>query len=794
MFKRVTIVALVVAAFVLVMAVPAMAFNGYRADYTVTSACAGCHGETPFLGAPVIVPEWAETGHGENEAYEEVKDRAVNGSVCQGCHTSNFDPAKALPTPTATTTAVAPAPAATNVAWGVDQSQVGTPQSMGEAPWSDNNIGCSSCHYGAGPVSELDGRDVNDTAHMAPYGELANADICGACHSRYSYTTSTFSVTPIPYVRLDGAGDPIPNPTPTSLIQPQMALGYPMLGSPAPSPATGWNPAAPLSDYLNIPTSGWSPTPNPAATSAGFGRLSTFWNVDGVDTLWQQVTHEGASGQYPEWANEGHADALTGLTGQAFWGFLPEDTQKECLECHSTDYRIMKEAGKNPKVADAKYGITCVGCHAPHNAGTIRGVWDKATRAQLNNDASLKGNGSNLCTECHNGEIPEGTQASPGTEIHHPMKEMMDGYGAIDVSAFPSVHKGKCIQCHMPPTYFQRGGVQRGANHTFTIIQPKDAVEASPVPVTTAVATATASPSGTVTVTTRVTWDTMPYSACSTCHNQNTNPSPKPVATVSATPSPSASPLRVNVTIDQMADGAQIYSPNTNTWSPGGDKALWLQDTIEQRQEWTKARALPPESPVDDPSTPTGTIWLELDKAAVVLGYADTAEAHEALVAKPSNTWTTAERAFLSGFTNVEFVASEGSFGLHNWDYSREIVNTAMMQAKIAATGVVVKLPWKVTLTLSKTSVKAGTSVTFSGTVKTAKGVAGVGTAEIWRRISGVGGTWKLWRSVTLNASGQYSTKTNVSTKGTSYWRTTMPADTANLVGSSTPNIKLVVK
>ena len=42
-----------------------------------------------------------------------------------------------------------------------------------------------------------------------------------------------------------------------------------------------------------------------------------------------------------------------------------------------------------------------------------------------------------------------------------------------------------------------------------------------------------------------------------------------------------------------------------------------------------------------------------------------------ALVAIPQNQWTTAQRAFLSSFTNVEFVESEGSFGLHNWDYSR---------------------------------------------------------------------------------------------------------------------------
>ncbi len=131
---------------------------------------------------------------------------------------------------------------------------------------------------------------------------------------------------------------------------------------------------------------------------------------------------------------------------------IGQGNNPQCLECHSADYRIMKESGKSVAGFTAKYGITCVGCHAPHNGGTVKGVWDEAFDAQLKGDADLAGNGSNLCVECHNGELPEGTTASPGAEIHHPMKEMMDGYGAIDVSAFPSVHKGKCVQCHMPPT------------------------------------------------------------------------------------------------------------------------------------------------------------------------------------------------------------------------------------------------------------------------------------------------------------------------------------------------------
>ena len=309
-----------------------------------------------------------------------------------------------------------------------------------------------------------------------------------------------------------------------------------------------------------------------------------------------------------------------------------------------------------------KYGITCAGCHAPHEAGTITGAWDEEFDAQLVNDAELAGNGSNLCTECHNGEIPEGSTASPGAEVHHPMREMMDGYGAIDVQSFPSVHKGKCIQCHMPPTSYSRGSVQMGANHTFTIIEPEVAVEALPIPIATATTSGDDLPepdvSPVVTTTITKTQDSMPYSACSTCHNNNQKPTPVVVSSV-ASPTPTA--------------GRPITVAVTQNVANQGDKALWLQDTIDQRQEWTHAKIT--------------EIHTELNAGAVRLGYADEAAAHEALVAIPEADRTFGQTNFLKAFTNVGYVESEGSFGLHNWDYSRAIVNVALAQARAVVAG-----------------------------------------------------------------------------------------------------------
>jgi hypothetical protein len=605
--------------------------------------------------------------------------------------------------PTAPAGSPTPAPTATNVSWGAAIPSPFPAQNAGEAPFSENFVGCSSCHYGAATGTNPQyGNDANDTAHMAPFANLANAEICGQCHSRYSYSVATPTVAAVPYLKLDGAGNPIPNPSPTTLLQPQYAMGYKMLGQP-----TGWVPAG-LSTVLNVQSPGWTPTPNPAATTAA--GLQVYWQIDGKDTVWQYKGHDGAANQYPDWLTEGHATALTGL--KAVMGPNPP---ARCLECHSTDYRIAVESGKTPPTgAQSQYGITCVGCHTPHDKGTATGEWSEEFTPQLRTDSQ-----KTLCVECHNGEIPEGTTATPGTEIHHPMKEMIDGYGAIDVSAFPSVHKGKCVQCHMPPTTTS----PTGGNHTFKIIEPEVASEAR----VAAGVVPTSSPT-----------PRMPYSSCSGangCHTRSKGP-----------------------------DG---------TYDRYG---LYLQDTIEQRQEWTKAKI--------------AETWTTLDKAAKHLGYADTEAAHTALVAVPAAEWTTAERAFLSSFTNNEFVESEGSFGLHNWDYSREIVNAAIMQAKIAESGVIVRTPWVVTLKMSKSNVRAGTTVKFTGTVKTSKGVAGAGTVRIMRRVSG---KWQVWLKDRLNSSGKYSLTVKMTKKGKFYFRALMPADSLNKAANSGQR-KLTVK
>ena len=163
-----------------------------------------------------------------------------------------------------------------------------------------------------------------------------------------------------------------------------------MLGEPA-APATGWTPAAPLApsstSSIRVGPRRRIRQPRPPASAPP----DLLEGLEGDDMLWQQTGHDGSAAQYPDWKVEGHANALTGLTSQSFWGFLPEATKQECLECHSTDYRILEEAGENPTSADAQYGVTCVGLpHAAreHHPGRRvgRGV-DSSAQDRLGQDA-----------------------------------------------------------------------------------------------------------------------------------------------------------------------------------------------------------------------------------------------------------------------------------------------------------------------------------------------------------------------------------------------------------------------
>jgi hypothetical protein len=659
--KRSLIIAAALVALV-TLVVPALAFatvgptgpgvQGFRADFTKSTVCAGCH-TTGSFGAPIVQARWAGTKHGTvSTAGQEAR---APSSYCAGCHVSNYDPTKATPVaspytlPSATSATPSPTPTATKTAWVYPYSATAVPSdTTSPYPFSEGGIGCSSCHYGD---SVGGGNDTNDTAHNAPYAQFANADICGQCHSRYSYTDTAYTV---PYAS-PTAGAPA-----EMIVQMQNAVGYQMLGNPGNSFIAG-----PLENTLHIQSPGWTPTPVPSTTATpafpgSAAGVMTYWqDASGNNMVWQNRGHDGSAAQYPEWLTSKHSQSLADLRT-----YVP-NAPASCLKCHSADYQISVAAGKTPvpDITTAQFGDTCVSCHAPHDAGTAKGVWDS------NFDAQLVGNPTNpsdVCLNCHTAEL-NGGSAVAGQQIHNTTKEIMAGTGAIDVPSMPGVHQGKCVECHMAPTSYSRGSVQLGGNHTMTIIDPKVAASASPIPI------ATATVSGAPVVTTGV----MPFSACSTCHGRSSDP-----------------------------------------------LATYLSDTITQRHATMHSK-------ID-------AVHLEMVAGATRIGYVQGgSESNSDFITRVNGdlndvvgmaNWTTSELNWQKAFTNAMFLESEGSYGVHNYQYAVAIADKALSEAQA------------VRATLKSVSVSALPSSIVSGAGVTVSGTLGGGNYATL-----VGGQVQLW-------------------------------------------------
>ena len=128
--------------------------------------------------------------------------------------------------------------------------------------------------------------------------------------------------------------------------------------------------------------------------------------------------------QYDVWASTNHPKSIDAVKGS-------DHGSEDCLHCMSADYRWNEEL----TVETAQYGVTCVACHNPHDTPGD----DKPAIADV----------AATCKDCHNAHVEEGTTAEAGTTMRHAVKEMMDGYGAIDAAGEASKHDLACNTCHL---------------------------------------------------------------------------------------------------------------------------------------------------------------------------------------------------------------------------------------------------------------------------------------------------------------------------------------------------------
>lgn len=129
--------------------------------------------------------------------------------------------------------------------------------------------------------------------------------------------------------------------------------------------------------------------------------------------------------EYDEWAATVHPKSIEDVKAS-------DHASESCLHCMSADYRY----DETLTVETAKYGVTCLACHAPHDTPGD----DKPKITDVNV----------VCKGCHNAHLEEGaTEFEAGATARHPSKEMMAGLGAIGVASTPSKHDVACNTCHL---------------------------------------------------------------------------------------------------------------------------------------------------------------------------------------------------------------------------------------------------------------------------------------------------------------------------------------------------------
>jgi predicted CXXCH cytochrome family protein len=166
---------------------------------------------------------------------------------------------------------------------------------------------------------------------------------------------------------------------------------------------------------------------------------------------------------YNEWSISKHAvsrSVLKDATGNA----LPF-AEKECMRCHSAEGSLAASGYKSsyfdsytPAPSTDQYDITCPVCHTVHDP------------SKPSDALGLRVDKNDVCSQCHNAEIETDGDIQEGAPVHHPEKEMVQGYGLLDVPDMaPSMGSATCVDCHMPATKTGR------LSHVFTPMLPGNA-------------------------------------------------------------------------------------------------------------------------------------------------------------------------------------------------------------------------------------------------------------------------------------------------------------------------------
>jgi len=305
--------------------------------------------------------------------------------------------------------------------------------------------GCDADQFARADVDDDGDADVADLIRFSPNftGPLASpalyvgATSCVACHeSRHQEWFGTIHRTAFNTLVSGGAGDNV-------LCFPCHSVGH---GTP--------------SGFVDLAT-----TPHLAGVQCenchgpGSNHLADPENVSlavNYDSQLCGSCHQSCHGlcgenhhpQFEQWSTSEHSSALFDVQ----WSPDPAD---ECLQCHSTDYRLSPE-GSKPNVWTALFDVECVACHSPHGGPNV---------GQLRQPPRL------LCAECHTaGEITIDAQPAQS------QLEILHGTGGYRLNGNPmngpyTQHwwgiPNECSVCHVHEQPYGGPSQPVDSGHTF---------------------------------------------------------------------------------------------------------------------------------------------------------------------------------------------------------------------------------------------------------------------------------------------------------------------------------------
>ncbi len=181
--------------------------------------------------------------------------------------------------------------------------------------------------------------------------------------------------------------------------------------------------------------------------------------------FWPDGTEKKHRQQYITWSESAHGNALASIQES-------DHGREYCLPCHSTDFNFQDTTFDEPlTVATSQHSITCVQCHSPHG--------------EVAAEDQLQGESYDLCVQCHNGTSGATRAIRAGASVHHPMREMYEGWSFLGIEGSPSPHYSNqlygpvCASCHMVGTA-KSAEVGDIGSHTWHIVLPTEAAEGQP--------------------------------------------------------------------------------------------------------------------------------------------------------------------------------------------------------------------------------------------------------------------------------------------------------------------------